>query len=148
MSQPISRRAVLRGLALGATAPAWLRYGEQFARAAAKNAYLPEPDRRLLVIFLRGGNDGLEMVAPIGDAKLLKARPNLALKAGDVTMLGNGYGINKEMPTIAGLYKAGQAAIIQGVGTADSSFSHSVATRRWETASLRPKGSLPSPLRL
>jgi uncharacterized protein (DUF1501 family) len=134
MSTPISRRAVLRGLAVGASAPVWLRFGEQFATAAT-TSYLPEPDHRLLVIFLRGGNDGLEMVAPIGDAKLLKARPNLALKASDVIMLGNGYGMNKQMPTIAALYKAGQAAIIQGVGTEDASFSHSVATRRWETAS-------------
>lgn len=132
MSTPITRRSVLRGLALGATAPVWLRYGDAIARGAD---LAPAPTRRLLVVFLRGGNDSLETVSPMGNAQLQKLRPTLGLRDSDVIFMGNGYGINKALPTIAGLWKAGQAAVIQGVGTDNASFSHSVATRRWETGS-------------
>lgn len=135
MNTPLSRRKFLGGLAAGATAPLWLRYGDGIAQAAGKVKGAAVSQKRLLVVFLRGGNDPLETVSPIGNAQLLKLRPNLALREGDVISLGSGYGINKALPTVASLWKSGKAAIIQGVGPSDANLSHGAAQQRWETAS-------------
>ena len=44
--------------------------------------------KTLVVIFLRGGADGLTMVPPIGDRDYYAARPTLAVKESDILALG------------------------------------------------------------
>lgn len=130
MNTPISRRSVLRGMAIGATAPVWVRFADPALAAgpAPKNAA-----RHLLVVFLRGGNDSLQTVAPMGNAALLKLRPSVGLRDDDMLAMGNGYGINKRLPVFLDFWRAGQLAVIQQVGTGTKNFSHSVATRKWES---------------
>jgi uncharacterized protein (DUF1501 family) len=130
MNTPISRRSVLRGMAIGATAPVWIRFAEP---ALAAGGAPPNAARHLLVIFLRGGNDPLQTVAPMGNAALLKLRPGIGLRDTDMLPMGNGYGINKRAPILMDFWRAGQLAIIQQVGTATADFSHSSAARKWET---------------
>ncbi len=117
-------------MAIGATAPVWIRFAEPALAAGAASA---NAARHLLVVFLRGGNDPLQTVAPMGNAALLKLRPNVGLRDGDMLAMGNGYGINKRLPTFLEFWRAGQLAVIQQVGTGVKDFSHSVATRKWES---------------
>jgi uncharacterized protein (DUF1501 family) len=131
MTQPISRRAVLRGLAIGATAPAWIRFAEPAAAAASAPA--ANTSRRLLVVFLRGGNDALRTVAPIGYDALTKLRPNVGLRATDTVALGNGYGLHRALPSFFEQWRAGQLAIIQQTGPVVADFSHSTASRKVES---------------
>ncbi|MEY2467763.1 MAG: hypothetical protein QOF21_461 [Actinomycetota bacterium] len=126
----VSRRRVLQGLGLAATAPVWIRYVEPafgFGSSAA-----PAP-RHLLVVYLQGGNDPLHTVAPIGDPNLLRLRPSVALRNTDVFAMDNGYGLNKNLPTLFNFWQAGQLAVIQQVGNMNATFSHTIATRQWET---------------
>jgi len=133
MTNPISRRSVLRGIALGATAPVWVRFADPSA-AAATAASTPAAARHLLVVFLRGGNDPLNTIAPMGDAALVKLRPSVALRDSDMLNMGNGYGMNKHLPSLFEFWRAGQLAAVQHVGTAIAGFSHTTQQRRWETA--------------
>lgn len=132
MTTPISRRAVLKGIAIGATSPAWIRFAQP-ASAAAKAAVNPNRDHHLLVVFLRGGNDALRTVGPIGNDALDKLRPSLALRASDAFALGNGYGISRSLPSFSEAWSAGQLAVIQQTGPVVATQSHGAATRMWES---------------
>lgn len=134
MTKPISRRAVLRGIAIGATAPAWIRFAEPAAAAAAKTP-AANTSRHLLVVFLRGGNDALRTVGPLGHDALAKLRPNVGLRDDDAFALGNGYGISRRLPSFLTQWQAGQLAVIQQTGPVVADFSHSNATRKVESGS-------------
>lgn len=130
MTSPISRRSVLKGIALGATSPVWIRFAEP--ALAAPNA-VANATRHLLVVFLRGGNDPLRTVAPMGHAALSKLRPNVGLRDGDMFAMGNGYGINKLLPSFHEAWRNGHLAVVQQTGPVNTDFSHGTATRKWES---------------
>ncbi|MBA2610099.1 MAG: DUF1501 domain-containing protein [Actinobacteria bacterium] len=117
-------------MAIGATAPVWVRFAEPVLAAGSTPVNAP---RHLLVVFLRGGNDPLQTVAPMGNAALLKLRPNVGLRDGDMSPMGNGYGVNNRLTSFVDFWRAGQLAVVQQVGTLTKDFSHSVATRKWES---------------
>lgn len=100
-----------RGLLLGLSA-----FGFAGARAAFADG---RGERRLVVIILRGGLDGLAAVAPYGDPEYRAARGALALgepgSEGGVLDLGGTFGLNPAMPGLAGLFRAGEAAIVHAV---------------------------------
>lgn len=95
--------------------------------------------RKLVLIDLRGGNDGLNMVVPYGvngGAYFSEFRPTLNQSAGSVLQIGGGCGLNPTMTALKSHFDAGRLAVIPGVGYPDPSFSHEVATEIWATGSL------------
>ena len=80
--------------------------------------------RTLVVIFLRGGADGLNMVAPLEDDGYHKARPRIALKKSEAIRLDGFYGLNPLMKELEPLYKAGALAIVHAAGSEDATRSH------------------------
>ncbi len=83
--------------------------------------------RRLVVIDMAGGNDGLSMVPPIDDARYRRLRPRTALDPASVLAITPGVGLHPGLP---GLHAAG-AAIVQGVGITKPDLSHFEMLRRW-----------------
>jgi uncharacterized protein (DUF1501 family) len=90
-------------------------------------------DTILVVIQMQGGNDGLNTVVPYGYDGYYTARPNLAIKEADVLPLTDSIGLHPEMGKLADRFKAGQVAIIQGVGYPGQTLSHFSATDVWLT---------------
>jgi len=91
--------------------------------------------RNLVLIDLRGGNDGLNMVVPYalaGGAYYSEFRPTLGVPLGSVLQLGGGIGLNPGMTALKTHFDAGRLAIAQGVSYTSPSFSHEVAQRIWE----------------
>lgn len=117
----ISRRGVLAG-ALGVTGASAIRLS--FARAATH--------RRLIVIILRGGLDGLAAVPAIGDPAYGAARRGLAL-AETALDLGDGFALHPALPTCHQLYRAGDLAVIHAVATPYRGRSHFDAQDMLET---------------
>src|SRR3954452_20382602 len=88
----ISRRQFLEvaggALALYTTSPLWLRLGAAGAEPA------PAGGRKLLVLLLEGGNDGLNTVVPYGQSAYFEKRRTLAynpeqiIKLSDSTLVG------------------------------------------------------------
>jgi len=84
-------------------------------------------ERLLVVIELQGGNDGLAMLTPLDQGRLLSSRPDLVAEPGELVDAGSGFGWN---PNLATLAASGISAAV-GVGSNDPGFSHFEMEQRW-----------------
>jgi uncharacterized protein (DUF1501 family) len=99
--------------------------------AAADGAY-----RRLLVLVeLKGGNDGLNTVVPYADPAYYALRPRLALRPEEVLPLHAGFGLHPSLRALLPLWQAGELAIVHGVGYPKPNLSHFRSIEIWDTAS-------------
>jgi len=102
--------------------------GVLFAWAAVPRLARAEGrDPRLLTIVLRGGLDGLAVVAPVGDPDWTKLRSEKSLTADGQTPalpLDGFFALNPAMPNLHRLYQAGQATIVHAVATPYRERSH------------------------
>jgi uncharacterized protein (DUF1501 family) len=81
--------------------------------------------RKLVLIQLDGGNDGLNMVIPISQYdNLANARRNILVDKAQILKLTDETGLNPAMPDLTNLYKEGKVQIIQGVGYPNPNLSH------------------------
>jgi uncharacterized protein (DUF1501 family) len=81
--------------------------------------------RKLVLIQLDGGNDGLNMVIPISQYdNLANARRNILVDKSQILQLTDETGLNPAMPDLTNLYKEGKVQIIQGVGYPNPNLSH------------------------
>lgn len=78
----------------------------------------------LVVIFLRGGADGLNLVAPLADPGYHKHRPRIALNEKEAVKLDGFFGLNPHLKDLAPIYEAGELAFIHGAGSEDDTRSH------------------------
>lgn len=95
-------------------------------------------DNVLVIIQLSGGNDGLNMVIPVGQySRYYNARTNIAVAEAKVLKL-QGFeetGLHPAMTGLDSLYKDGKLKVIQSVGYPTPNFSHFRATDIWMSAS-------------
>jgi uncharacterized protein (DUF1501 family) len=92
--------------------------------------------RRLIVVQLSGGNDGLNTVIPYRNDLYFKARPSLALKEADgILPLSNDLGLHPKMTGLKGLYDQGQLAVLNAVGYPNPDRSHFRSMDIWQTGS-------------
>jgi uncharacterized protein (DUF1501 family) len=81
--------------------------------------------RKLVLIQLDGGNDGLNMVIPISEYdNLANARRNILVDANAILKLTDETGLHPAMPELFGMYHDGHVQIIQGVGYPNANLSH------------------------
>jgi uncharacterized protein (DUF1501 family) len=109
-----------RDMLLGSGALFAWAYMPKLARAEGR-------DPRLLVVVLRGGLDGLAMVAPVGDPDWVKLRgeKGLALDGKSPALpLDSFFALNPAMPNLNRLYRAQQATIMHATATPYRERSH------------------------
>lgn len=129
----ISRRELLTWFAVAPTLPRFLVDSAQAVSAQG----LPAAEAPIVVILrMLGGNDGLNAVIPIRDDRYYKLRPTIAIaKNAAIAMPGGDVALNPHLTDVHRLMNDGHAAIIQGVGYASSSRSHSRSAEIFETGS-------------
>jgi uncharacterized protein (DUF1501 family) len=88
--------------------------------------------RTLVVVFLRGGMDGLSAVVPAGDANLLKARPNIAVPAAALLPADSRFGLHPMLAPLHPFWLAGKMAAVHAVASPDASRSHFQAQECYE----------------
>jgi len=93
------------------------------------------PDRIVLLVELKGGNDGLNTLIPFRDDDYHRARPTLRVKNG--IPLKNDMAMNPYLKQLMPLWQEGKMAWVQGVGYSRPSRSHFHSIDVWETASTR-----------
>jgi uncharacterized protein (DUF1501 family) len=118
----LNRRRLLAGGAAGAASLAMWGGLPRTAIAGAR-------DPRLLTMILRGGVDGLSMVAPVGDPDYQRLRQKIALQAaGSETNAGLPldafFVLNPAMPFLHELYKKREALAVHAIATPYRGRSH------------------------
>ncbi len=78
----------------------------------------------LVVVFLRGGMDGLSVVVPADDPHLLAERPDIAVRAASLIPFDRGFGLHPAMAPLRPLLDAGRLAAVPAISTPDLSRSH------------------------
>ena len=91
--------------------------------------------KRLVVIQLTGGNDGLNTVVPYQNELYYKARPGLAIPARQVLTMDGGLGLNPAMEKLKQLYDQGYVTVLNSVGYPDPDRSHFRSMDIWHSAS-------------
>ena len=132
-----NRRELLRAGMFGvcATAGAALPI-PAFGQAAAALAAKGQAQGKILVVLeLSGGNDGLNTVIPYADAQYAVLRPRLAIARDQVLQLDEFSGFNPALSALMPLWKAGELAVVQGVGYPSANLSHFRSIEIWDTAS-------------
>ncbi|NQZ75135.1 MAG: DUF1501 domain-containing protein, partial [Ekhidna sp.] len=104
---------------------------EYFLRQAA------ETDRVLVMIFLDGGNDGLNTIVPLNRMSELNAvRPRVVLNENELLSLKKSeVGLHPAMTDLQALYDESKFQIIQNVGYENPDFSHFRSTDIWMSGS-------------
>ncbi len=130
MELNLTRRRFLRlgGVTLAALGGGALGLAPRFAGATAGRA----ADPLLVVVFLRGGADGLHIVPPVGDAAYARARGALALPR--ALPFTEGFGLHPALAALSPLVARGELAAVHAVGSDDRSRSHFEAQDRMELA--------------
>jgi uncharacterized protein (DUF1501 family) len=131
-----TRRAVL-GSTIAAALAAWA--GQQSALAGV--TITPEksepgaarPPQVLVVVFLRGGADGLSLVPPYAEDAYHRLRPTIGLTSPDDKKvsaparslnLDGFFGLHPSLAPLQPLFADGSLAVVHAVGSSDESLSH------------------------
>lgn len=84
-----------------------------------------DEQRTLVVVFLRGGADGLTLVPPVGNSDYYKVRPTLAVPEGEILKLGHSNcGLNPALSGLHEIYRDGGLTVAPAVGSNDDTRSH------------------------
>lgn len=117
------------------------------AAGAASLAALPTAtlaagsgDNRLVVLILRGGMDGVDLVQPHGDPGLVALRPGMALSPdADLLDLDGFFGLHPAASDLMGLWQAGELGFVHAVASSYRGQKHFEAQDVLETAEAEGK---------
>ena len=88
--------------------------------------------RKLVLIQLSGGNDGLNTVVPFQNDLYYKARPFLGQRVSSLLPLNDELGFNGTLKGFKHYYDRGELLVINNVGSANQSQSHLEASNLWK----------------
>ena len=112
--------------------------------AAAVTAWLPDAawagasgryENLLILVELKGGNDGLNTVVPYADADYYNLRPRIAIAREQVLQLDERTGLHPSLQPLMALWQNRELAIVQNVGYPNANLSHFRSIEIWDTAS-------------
>ncbi|TXH68141.1 MAG: DUF1501 domain-containing protein [Thiothrix sp.] len=92
--------------------------------------------RIVIMIELKGGNDGLNTLIPYSDNTYYSARPTTAIDRSSVLTLSGKLGLNPALKALMPAWNEGELAWVQGVGSPLEDRSHFEAIEVWDTAEL------------
>jgi uncharacterized protein (DUF1501 family) len=93
------------------------------------------PDRLLILVELKGGNDGLNTVVPYGDPRYAALRPRIGLARDGILPLSEAMGLHTALEPLMPLWASGELGIVQGLGYPAPNLSHFRSIEIWDTAS-------------
>jgi len=124
----VDRRRFLSAVG-AATVTAWSP-GVAFAQRSGARY-----DRLLVLVELKGGNDGLNTVVPYADPAYPGLRPRLAIPRDQVLQLDPQAGFHPALEPLMASWKSRELAVVQGVGYPGANLSHFRSIDIWDTAS-------------
>ncbi len=112
----------------------------------ALQAFMPSPllneltsadcgDRILVLVRLKGGNDGLNTVIHRGNDEYYNIRPGLAIPESGLWGLNDAFGMPSAMQSLQPFWEEGNMKVIHNVGYPDANYSHFRSSDIWASAS-------------
>lgn len=98
------------------------------AQAAARG-------KLLILIELKGANDGLNTVVPFSSAAYAALRPRIGIKREDVVQLSERAGLHPALAPLLPMWQGRELAVVEGVGYPQPNLSHFRSIEIWDTAS-------------
>ena len=89
----------------------------------------------LILVELKGANDGLNTVVPFADPAYATLRPRIGVKREEVVQLSERAGLHPSLAPLLPFWKANQMAVVEGVGYPNANLSHFRSIEIWDTAS-------------
>lgn len=116
------RRFIAGGLGVGVAA-----LGSQLVTTRVAYAAPGTTTGTLVVVFLRGGMDGLSVLVPAGATDYTdytRNRPDIAVPTSALIAMDRGFGLHPSMAPLAPLVTSGRLAAVPAISTPDLSRSH------------------------
>jgi uncharacterized protein (DUF1501 family) len=128
---------VSAGLSVALAAPGALAQGGPPAGKSAPTSAgaAPRFDRILVLVELKGANDGLNTLIPYADPLYTKLRGGLAIPRERVVQLDQRVGLHPALKSLMESWQARDLAIVQGIGYPYPNRSHFRSIEIWDTAS-------------
>jgi uncharacterized protein (DUF1501 family) len=137
--QTWSRRSFLQALGLSGGASMMLGSFPLYASSPTplgKALSQLENDRILVLIRLKGGNDGLNTIIPIDQYDVYaNNRQTIKIAETDILNLSDEYGIPTFMDSLDPMWIDGKMKVVHGVGYPDQNLSHFRSSDIWASAS-------------
>jgi uncharacterized protein (DUF1501 family) len=133
----MNRRNFLSSSVLAAAVPLMGKFnGIAWAAPAAAVADANSPYRNLLLLIeLKGANDGLNTVVPFTDPLYAQLRPKIAIAGDQVLKISDREGLHPSLNPLMPLWQGKELAVVQGVGYPVPNLSHFRSIDIWDTAS-------------
>jgi uncharacterized protein (DUF1501 family) len=121
----ISRRNFLKSVGLSSSGLLLAQSGFKDPLSFLAFAQEPRPADTLIVIFQRGGMDGLSAVVPYGEgSNYYDKRPTIAIPDDQVLDLNGFFGLHPTLAPLKDIYDAGRLAVVHATGSPDPTRSH------------------------
>ena len=92
-------------------------------------------DNLLILVELKGGNDGLNTVVPFADPLYYSYRANIGVRRDQAIQLDERTALHPSLAPLLPMWQAKQLAIVQGVTYPQPNLSHFRSIEIWDTAS-------------
>ncbi|MGL5858668.1 MAG: DUF1501 domain-containing protein [Angustibacter sp.] len=129
-ARQLSRRGLLRGALAAGTAVA---VSEHVTMRPAHAASLSGSDT-LVVLFLRGGFDGLNAVVPVTDDDYYSLRPKIGIPQASTVQLDSRFGLHPALSPLKPFYDNGSLGFVHATGMTEANRSHFSAMEEIERA--------------
>ena len=144
IGRPLSRRRfiqLLAGVAAGELVASQLGP----LRRALGVAPTPSNQGVLIVLYMGGGNDGLNMVVPHGQSAYYANRPTIGVPAAQTLALASGLGLHPSLVNLKRRFDAGKVAVVQGIGYTPPNLSHFSSGDQWSFGAGAPGSAVVAP---
>ncbi len=142
MNELSRRDFVTRGttlVTLGAAVPGI--FGRAVAEGVLERATTAErPGRKLVLVQLAGGNDGLNTLVPFSDNDYRRRRPGIRVADEQLLRIDDRLGLHPALAALEPIWAQRRLAIVQGVGYPNPNLSHFTSMHIWQTGD--PTGKL------
>jgi uncharacterized protein (DUF1501 family) len=96
----------------------------------------------VVLVYLDGGNDGLNTLVPHASGRYRDLRGAVAIPEGTTLPISSVYGLHPSLPFVKAWWDQGKVAFVRGVGYSDSNLSHFTSIDHWHAG----QGGVNSPV--
>lgn len=107
----------------------------QFLKAFESTLSKTYSNKKIVIVQLKGGNDGLNTVVPFQNDIYYQQRNTIAIPKKEIIRLSDDIGLHQSLQPLKKLYDQGFVSILNNVGYPNPNLSHFRSTDIWQTAS-------------